>query len=133
MIPLILFAATLQSIEYNKVETTDLIPAAIRGAWDASQAACKDEYSTTRMAIGANWISFYESHGLLQIATPAGIPDTDQSVALRFVMGGEGSTWDNEIVLAWSGSQPGQLIWIAAKSEENMNSDRQREQYIRCS
>ena len=129
---LFLSAAAAPVVDYNKVETPELIPSAIRGSWDASTAACKNEDSTSRVAIGANWIAYYEAYGLLQISDQAGIPDTDESLAMRFAMAGEGSTWDNEIVLAWNKAKPNELISIDAKTPENMNTERQRQLWIRC-
>ena len=130
LLPLMMLAA--QSTEYNKVEAPDLIPTALRGSWDASTQACKDPDSTTRAKVGANWIAFYEAYGLLQISTPAGLPDKDDSLAVRFVMSGEGSTWDNELVFGWDKAKPNEVVVVEAKTAENMTSERQRGRWIRC-
>jgi hypothetical protein len=131
LLPLVMLAA--QATDYNKMEEPDLIPSALRGAWDMTVEACKDPNSTTRMQIGANWITFYEAHGLLQISTPAGLPDTDESLAARFVMSGEGATWDNELVFGWDKAQANRLIAVEAKTAENMMSQRKRERWVKCS
>jgi len=129
---LLLFTASVASIDYNKVEQAELLPNMLRGAWDLSIADCVNEDSTSRMGIGANWIAFHEGYGLLQISTAAGIPDDNQSLAVRFVMSGEGSTWDHELVFSWNEGRPNELFLIEAKSPENMDRDRTRDRYIRC-
>jgi hypothetical protein len=120
------------AVDYNKLETPDPIPLAVRGSWDESAKECKNENSTTRLVVGANWVAFYEAYGLMQISTGAGLPDTDESLSVRFAMSGEGSTWDNELVFAWNKAKTNELILVEAKSPENMDRERTRERYVRC-
>lgn len=132
MIIVLMLAAAGAQVDYNKAIAPDPIPPFLRGAWDVSGRECTNQYSTTRMAVGVNWISFYESFGLVQISTPAGIPETDESLAIRFTMAGEGSSWDSEMVFGWNKATPNTLISIEAKSNENMNRERAREILVRC-
>ena len=121
-----------ESTDYNKIEQPEPTPAAIRGLWAESLKDCADQYATSRMMVGSNWISFYESYGLMQISTPAGIPDLRESLAVHFIMSGEGSTWSNEIVFGWGRGKPDELFLIEAKTSESMNRERKRDRYVRC-
>ena len=130
---IILFlAAAAAPIDYDKLEVPDPIPPALRGSWEETAKECRNEYSTTRLVVGANWVAYYEAYGLMQISTHAGIPDTDESLSIRFAMAGESSTWDNELVFAWNKSKSDELILIEAKTPENMERERTRVRYVRC-
>lgn len=133
MIELLFLASAMALPNFDAPRQPDAIPSSIRGAWDSSTADCANAHSVSRVHIGANWIGFYESGGVLQISTPAGIPDFEKSMAFRFVMAGEGSTWDNELVLGWNTEPANQLTWIEAKSKDNFDRDRERGQWVRCS
>jgi hypothetical protein len=118
--------------EFDEVEQPEPLPSEIRGLWAESAKDCKDEYATSRMKVGANWIAFYESYGFMQISTQAGLPDLDQSLAVSFIMSGEGSTWTNELIFGWDKAKPKELFLIEAKTPESMMRERKRERYLKC-
>ena len=118
--------------DFDKRSPAAEIPAVIRGAWDVNKRACKDIYSVTRVHIGIDWIGFYESSGKLQISTQAGLPNFVHSHSFRFLMAGEGSTWETEMVFGWDGKRPEKLAAIEPKTAENMQGVRSVETWERC-
>ncbi len=132
MILTILAIQATELPDFNKPDGPPEMPSAIRGAWDLSEAACRNEYSDSRMHIGIDWIGFYESSGRLQIVAPAGHPNTQNSMVFRFVMAGEGSTWNSEFVFGWNGSKPNRLASIEPKNAKNLLEGRRVDWFVRC-
>ena len=128
----LLFFIIMADVDFNSRRVADEIPASMRGAWDETAAACDDEYSISRVHIGSNWVAFYESEGILQYSTPAGIANFDNAVALRFVMGGEGSTWINSFVLAQNEQASDRLTLFEVKDLSNLEQERRSETWVRC-
>jgi len=117
-------SSTLASPDYAKRYDPPSIPKQLWGSWDSSAKSCREQYSTTRMVIGIDWIGFYESEGKLTITTAGGNPD-GESVVARFVMGGEASTWDLELRFNYSLDKP-HLMKLAYEKGG------QEEIYVRC-
>ena len=124
--------ALAMQLGFDDLLTVGQIPKDIRGAWDDSTAACLEEHSTSRAHIGANWIAFYEARGILQITTPAGLPNYETSLAMNSLMAGEGTTWQNEFVLAWDGQTPNDITWFEKKDFEYSSGSRASQKWVRC-
>lgn len=125
IVELMLIAASLQATpDYAKRYDAPSLPKQLWGSWDSSVKNCREQYSTTRLAIGIDWVGFYESEGKLMITTAGGSPD-GESIVGRFVMGGEASTWDLELRFNYSLDRPNLLKLAFEKGG-------QEESYVRC-
>ena len=125
-------AAPKNKIDFNKNLYPEPIPVAIRGKWAATIQDCKNEDADSRINIGSNWIGGPEYYGIMQISSWGGIPDVDESFAVRFAMSGIGSTWDKEFVFAWYKSNHNELLMVEPETTKNMYRRRRRTIYVRC-
>lgn len=121
----ILSTSSYAAPDYSKRTELPETPRHLWGTWDESIVACKAEHSITRMAIGIDWIGFYESGGRLMLTTPGGSPD-GESLAARYVMAGEGSTWDMELRFRYTKKTPS-ILYVSY--EKNGLEHR----YVKCS
>ncbi|MFY7925658.1 MAG: hypothetical protein ACOVN5_07595 [Aquidulcibacter sp.] len=121
---LILFAPATEP-NYAKRYDLPSLPQQIWGQWDHDLKSCQDKNSLTRLIVGIDWVAGYEYQGRLLFSTSGLTDGQSEATVAKFVMGGEGSTWERELTFTFSTNKRNSLRIAAEKKGEE-------EAFVRC-
>jgi hypothetical protein len=121
----LIMSAAATEPNYAKRSELPSLPQQIWGQWDYDLKSCRDQNSLTRLTVGIDWVAGYEYHGRLLFSLPGLTDGRSEATVAKFVMGGEGSTWERELTFTYSTAQPNSLRIAAEKNGEE-------ESFIRC-
>ena len=107
-------------------------PKHMRGLWAASAEDCLDEYADTRMAIGPNWISMYEIHGLLQLSDTWSGGSSDEIFLARYDATGGRSFWILDLAFKWNSKKPNELRETVLRADDIKYDDQDETVFVRC-
>lgn len=114
----LVFSATASEPNYATRYQLPSLPQQIWGKWDYDSKSCRDSQSLTRLIVGIDWVAGYEYQGRLLFSTRGGSDGRSESVVAKFVMGGEGSTWDREFTFTYSAANKNRLRLAIEKNGE---------------
>lgn len=84
------------------------------------------------MAIGPNWISMYEIHGILQLSDIWSNGASDEIFLARYVATGERSFWTLDLALKWNEKKPNELRETVLRADDIKYDDQDEIVFVRC-